>query len=566
VKAVYHSALDRGADERAAFVEEACRDDAEVLREVRSLLVEASAGSFLEHPAWTSSASSDEESVHADLPAARAPRHPFLWVVWLVTVLLAAAFGYSAWKMPADAADFGWSEVPSRPLWRVESVRASGPAAGKLLPGDVLLSLNGDHSVARMGTTFYRNVLEIGAAYRVQVSRGEVTHEYALVTVRGQRDLTSAALGFLLGLVWCVIGLFVGYARPQDAVARLAFAAATLTGFVFLQVNNLPALWSALPLHGVLGYHFFYRFPADPPRGRGWRTLLPPLYLGAAGVSLWYAIPKCLVLMRGGPVAELVVAGPPSPLRAKAMMVIFGLSMLAAVAVAVHKYRALSDPALRRRFHWIALGGVLGLAPEVPLIAVSILRTDPRVAAWLFPGREWFWCSWAVSWCSIAIPLTVAYAVVRHRVFDVRIAIRRGVQYLLARRTLQLVLAVPGGAMLYTLITQRHRTLVEIVTGMRDYLYWMAALGLSLKFRAPLLRWLDRKFFREQIDNEQFVLSLVRGFSTGGLRRRDLRIRSPASRAHAPSEVTVPLVARERPHAVRRKLRPVRREAGLSHR
>jgi hypothetical protein len=61
----------------------------------------------------------------------------------------------------------------------------------------------------------------------------------------------------------------------------------------------------------------------------------------------------------------------------------------------------------------------------------------------------------------------------------------------------------------YTLVTKRHRTVEELVGDTSAYLYWILALGLSLKFRAPLIRWLDRRFFREQYDSEQVVLSLV---------------------------------------------------------
>jgi eukaryotic-like serine/threonine-protein kinase len=38
VKALFHSALDRPPGERAAFLEHACPDDPELLREVESLL------------------------------------------------------------------------------------------------------------------------------------------------------------------------------------------------------------------------------------------------------------------------------------------------------------------------------------------------------------------------------------------------------------------------------------------------------------------------------------------------------------------------------------------------
>jgi hypothetical protein len=38
---------------------------------------------------------------------------------------------------------------------------------------------------------------------------------------------------------------------------------------------------------------------------------------------------------------------------------------------------------------------------------------------------------------TVAVPIAMAYAVLKHRVLDIRVVIRRGVQYLLARRALQ---------------------------------------------------------------------------------------------------------------------------------
>jgi serine/threonine-protein kinase len=53
VEAVYHSAAERGLSERGAFLDEACRGDQELRREVESLLAqESSPGSLLERPVW----------------------------------------------------------------------------------------------------------------------------------------------------------------------------------------------------------------------------------------------------------------------------------------------------------------------------------------------------------------------------------------------------------------------------------------------------------------------------------------------------------------------------------
>src|SRR5437016_1779820 len=52
VERLYHGALERGAEERAAFLSEACGSDDELRREVESLLAyEVQAKDFIENPA-----------------------------------------------------------------------------------------------------------------------------------------------------------------------------------------------------------------------------------------------------------------------------------------------------------------------------------------------------------------------------------------------------------------------------------------------------------------------------------------------------------------------------------
>jgi GAF domain-containing protein len=502
VKAVYHSALDRDPGERAAFLDNACQDDREVLREVESLLAQASGDSFLERPAWQA-----DDSKETDGPPAGP--HPFLWIVGITLAGLIALFGYAAWKMPRDVASFGWAEARRGAVWQVTGVDPAGPAAGKLQPGDRLISLNGDPNVPRAGTQPYRRFLNIGERYRIEINRGGETKEYTLETGRGRPDVRNRLSYFLIGLAWCIVALFIGFARPQDALARLAFVAATMTGVVFMTVGNLPGFYALQPLHVVLGYHFFYRFPGSPPRAKAWRVLLWFLYLcTAVNIANWAR----LTSLRHVQGLQAATAWRVSPLFMPFGVLIAvtgGMAMLASVAVAIYKYRALTDQDQRRRFHWVAVGGVVGLAPPALWGVLNVIRLWPDAFSRLMSAQGWILFSLVVNTASVAVPVSVAYAVVKHRVFDVKVAIRRGIQYLLARRALQALLAVPSAALGYTLMAHHDRTIEELVTGTTAYLYWILALGLSLKFRSPLVRWLDRKFFHEQYDREQVVLSLV---------------------------------------------------------
>jgi hypothetical protein len=260
----------------------------------------------------------------------------------------------------------------------VASVAPDGPAAGTLQPGDVLLSLDGDGLVARSGTRPYRRTFGVGVNYRIEIGRGGATREFVLQTQGRRRNRT---VGQLLGFAWCVIGLFVGFARPQDGLARLAFAACTLTGLAFLGVGGVMPLYPLQPVH-VLGYHFFYLFPRHPPRGRAWKALLQLLYaatLVCGACGLWAK----WLLFADGPrsVTPLMAGFFGAPLE-WLLSVTATASMLGAAAVAVHKYRALTDADQRRRFHWVALGGVAGLGPVAVWVALDLARHYPAVARW----------------------------------------------------------------------------------------------------------------------------------------------------------------------------------------
>jgi len=502
VKAVFDGASDLDPAERSAFLEQACRGDRSLRAEVESLLAQASGGSFLERPAW------QRETTEDPAPAPAPRRHPVFWGVWLAAIVVIAGLGHAASRGFQQVTVFGWTEARGGTFWEVTSVAPDGPAAGRLQRGDILLGLNGDAAVSRAGTKAHRRVLGAGSSYRMRIERGGSAREIVLDTAGRRRGWGVVRL---VGFAWAVIGLFIGLVRPQEALARLAFAACALTGLSFLGVLGLMPIYALQPVH-VLGYHFFYRFPRHPPRARGWLTLLRVLY-GASLVCAASGLLTIWLLRTQGPQAVTpLMAGPLGAPLEWLLTATAVTSLLGAAGVAAHKYRALADADERRRFQWVALGGVAGLGPVGIWVALDLARHYPALARWLPGDTTWTWISTAANASSVALPLAVAYAVLKHQVFDARIVIRRGVQYLLARRVLQGLLALPVSALVYTLVTQRNRTLADLVMGTRAYLFWIAALILSLRFRAPLTRWLDRKFFREQYDSEHVLLSLVDEF------------------------------------------------------
>jgi RIO-like serine/threonine protein kinase len=110
---------------------------------------------------------------------------------------------------------------------------------------------------------------------------------------------------------------------------------------------------------------------------------------------------------------------------------------------------------------------------------------------------------------TVVIPITIGYAVLKHRAFDVQVVIRRGLQYLFAKQMLRVVLALPIAGLVWTVIVNRNLPLAAILTGNPLLLVLIAAAGLSLKFHRQLTRWMDRRFFREAYNQEQILLKLI---------------------------------------------------------
>jgi eukaryotic-like serine/threonine-protein kinase len=268
---------------------------------------------------------------------------------------------------------------------------------------------------------------------------------------------------------------------------------------VFLQVGIIQRVPLWQPLHVVLGSHFFLLFPRGEPLRGAWRASLWLLYLtggASALITQW--------LRWGASFAPSLVVMPGTAATASQILGLLagGGAVVLMLAAIPRNYRRLADEDQRRRVRWVVAGSAVGLAPQLWWSAIAL--TDALIGPTSISRQ-----SVLVNAATVTIPITVAYAVVKHRVFGIRVAIRLGLQYLLARRALQALVALPLLALGYGLFTDRHRTVADLMAVNSGYLYWIAAAGLALRFRSPIRAWLDRHFFREQYDREQGLLSLV---------------------------------------------------------
>ena len=515
ITGVFHDALGRDAVVRGAFLDEACADDRELRAELDAMLAaHDEAGAFGEAPSlgsaheWPEAQQADEPTPStAAAPLPERP-HPFVWFLRFALLLTVAVFAYATWVLATkggDTTSFGWSEVQRKDGWYVSSVDPAGPAAAALRPGDRVIGLEGRPPAPGLGTRFQRLALGAQDVYRLEIERDGHPYTRRLVVAAGESALTKRLINFGVGLVWCAVALFIGFARPEQPLARLACLSAVVTGLLYIQIGVIdrpPGLF--MPLHAIVGLHFFSRFPtAQATRGR-WRAALLALYAVAgmtAALNLW--LTWTMLTQGTAHVADLAVRHPALiPLRSRLFMIAYWGALVGIVAVVARNYRRVTDEDQRRRVRWVVYGCLVALVPQFWWAAVTLYESfvgPAAISGFGFAGDAF----------TVVIPLSVAYAVVKHRVLDIKVVVRRGLQYLLARRALQALVAVPIAALAYAAVIHRDRTIAQLVGGSTAYLYWAAAAALALRFRDRMGRWLDRRFFREQHDREQVLLGLL---------------------------------------------------------
>ena len=114
----------------------------------------------------------------------------------------------------------------------------------------------------------------------------------------------------------------------------------------------------------------------------------------------------------------------------------------------------------------------------------------------------------------LVFPLTLAYVIVVHRAMDVRVVIRQGLQYVLARggiRVIQIALLVGATIAATTLLTESDAgaaSVAAVVAGLAG------VAALAGRFADRLRRWVDRRFFREAYEADAILSDLAANVRT----------------------------------------------------
>jgi len=392
-------------------------------------------------------------------------------------------------------------------------------------PGDRLLSLGG-YRVRNFAEFVVANWnLDCSAPVPAEFTRNGTTFRAALVIPRRYFTLTSSQriprlIWLLVSVVQLILALFVVFSRPMDLTARLGalFLASFACEYEPVVIGG-ALVWRHLPLplqlsffvpdvlsNGAwwfLAFLFFAVFPRKVfCRPLHWALACAPgaisfLFGAAAKFGLLFAPQRLNFDM---PTARLRTVG-------AGWLALAGAYVVAGLGCLVWNYRR-SDVNERRRIRLLTAGAIISLGAFFAGFPLSTFAT----AFWARTDMQIL-----IPTLTLAFPVCFAYAILKHRLFDIRVMVRQGLQYAVARGVLLYLLPVCAAVLVLDLVLHKDQT-VGALMSQRGWPYAMlgilAAVG-HVK-RQSWMQALDRRFFRERYNAQQMLRELVEEIRKAG--------------------------------------------------
>jgi phosphoserine phosphatase RsbU/P len=446
-----------------------------------------------------------------------------LAVLFAVATLYQAKFSWDSLDLFLHPAEHVGSPFRVRPASAViNHVSAEARAAGVRV-GETVLAINGRAYTGR--SVLGRALADAQPGDTMVVEIAEAGPETpgtrrATITLTPRFDVPPTRWGwitlFVLGLatpIFCLLlGFWVAAVRPHDPLAWLLLllmvSFSQLADFDYLELTGWSAMWRApaiaynslnvraWPIWMLL---FGLAFPAPLAIDRRWPyakwVLIAPLAIVAlaraardVGQAEHFASVAWIqrALDSVGPAPEIITF----------------VTIGAFFATLGYKFGTTTAPDARRRLRLVYWGSTVSLSLMGVVFFLSLVT-----------GRNPFsdlprWLVLTALLLLPLFPLTLAYVIVVHRALDVRVVVRQGLQYALARRGILVAqvlvtagVIVAAASMAGEVSANRPRRIAYIVAG-------VAVVFLMRRVAERLLGWIDRRFFREAYHAERILTDL----------------------------------------------------------
>jgi hypothetical protein len=416
--------------------------------------------------------------------------------------LILIAFALFVYQFPTDGWTYGSAD--NRQGAFTAKINLSG-APSVLEAGDRVTAVDGQQLVPD-GIPPFRPDLSVGQTVRYTIERSAQTLdvEVPLLPLDASALWRSLAGQFqsnprelIVSLAAMLVAAFAFFMRPGNLGARYLllifgyYFAVAWFGFTIssLYQYTFPVgVQTVTQMFGLSWGWFFFAtliqlplaFPVLKAPLRRFPRLLPALLYGVAfavclvgsyqaviaGVTLWYGLFVLFTLY-------LV------------------LTVLSIFGSLIHNWLTLTEPVARAQLRWLTLGMGIGLGvPFVMMIGLLVTGGD-------FGSGRIDWTLWLI----LLLPVCIAVAITRYRLFDIDVIIRKTLVYtvltaLLALVYLGIVVLLQG--LFGRLAGAEQSTLAVVIST-------LAIAALFTPLRRRIQDAIDRRFYRKKYDAQQVL-------------------------------------------------------------
>jgi len=406
-----------------------------------------------------------------------------------------------------------WHEVEDGVLWnaRPEGVTAievapgSAAAAVGIERGDVLLAVNGEPVQSRADVVEFQHRSRPGTRLAYTLVRLGSRQSLEVSLAPSPRGSSMYFVLAAVGLFTLLVGASVRLRRPDDQATLHFFwlCVAFFGVFSFSFSGPFDRLdwvfyWGdavAFALLPPLLLHFALEFPERPESRTPGAALIALMYLPALAL----AAARIVTVARGangslsGPLFSRAIA-----LLDRAEPIFLFVCAAAALAALVRAFRQITSVTGRRQLRWIAWGTTLGVGPYAFGYALPwALGADPPVALQLTAIPLGL------------VPLTFACAIVRYRLRDVEVIIKRALEY---------TAFLGASAAMYIALLKVTRFAFSDDADPRNWIVALLATAVIVLLARPVKESvqnaLDRAFYRDRYDYRRALVAFARDLNS----------------------------------------------------
>ena len=430
-----------------------------------------------------------------------------LLVVASIALVGAAVVNYHqrrTFVLPDDGVR--WTDAAGGP--RALEVAPGGPGerAG-IEPGDELRRIGGLAIGDRVDVA--RALDRVGvwgrASYEL-VRAGTAFQAELIVEPRGLEQPLVYYFQWLLAITYLTIGAFVFARRSARPMVRhfYVFCLASFVLYAFSYSGELTGLdrfiywgdvWATL-LAPAIFLHFCLVFPRARLVSASRLRAVKWAYAPAAGLLALHHLIAAGTVDTGWPLVDMREV---LDRVEYALLGIYFLSGAAVLRFGLGSQAARENAILRQQRKWLAQGTLASVAPFVAFYVV------PFAAGWTIGPNQSL-----VVFTLALIPLTFAYAIVRFRLMDVDVILRRGAAYTLATTTL--LAAFYGLAMLLGGFVQG-----QPLRELSPAVWVVSVIAAALLFqplRNRIQAKLEQRFYQERYDYRRTLVDFASELST----------------------------------------------------